>query len=81
MRIREGKAQATVRSKTGIAKAELCYTTDTGPWQKRKWQSEPAPADHDRISATLPNGRPLVCFISVTDSRGLKVSTQHEELR
>jgi dienelactone hydrolase len=81
MRIRGGKARATVRSDTGIAKAELCYTTDTGAWQQRKWQSRAVPAGNGRITATLPRERPLVCFISVTDGRGLMVSTQHEELK
>jgi dienelactone hydrolase len=80
MRIRDGKALATVRSKTRISSAELCYTTDTGAWQQRKWQSEPAAIFGGNISATLPNKLRLVCFISVTDTRGLKVSTQHEEL-
>lgn len=81
LRIRAGQAQASVRSKTGISKAELCYTTDTGVWQKRKWQSQPATIANGDISARLPSERPLVCFISVTDARGLKVSTQHEELK
>ena len=81
MRIHGGEVQATVHSKTKISKAELCCTTSTGAWQKRKWRSEPAPVEHGRISATLPSDRPLVCFLSVTDSRGLKVSTPHEELK
>jgi dienelactone hydrolase len=81
MRIRDGKARATVRSDTGISKAELCYTTDTGAWQQRKWQSRAFPAGNGKIFAPLPSERPLVCFISVTDGRGLMVSTQHEELR
>jgi dienelactone hydrolase len=81
LRIRNGKAWATVRSGSGIAKAELCYTTDTGPWQRRKWQRAPAQVQGRQVSAALPQQTPLVCFLSVTDERGLKVSTRHEELK
>jgi hypothetical protein len=80
LRIHDGRAWATVRPRSGIAKAELCYTTSTGPWPQRKWQNEAAPIENGKISVTLPKERPLVCFISVTDRRGLKVSTPHEEL-
>ncbi len=81
MKISDGEARAIVKSKTGLADAELCYTTSTGPWQKRKWQMEPALTEDGKILATIPPERPLVCFMSMTDSRGLKVSTQHEELK
>jgi hypothetical protein len=81
MRIRDGQARATARSKTAITKAELCYTTDTGPWQKRTWHTEPAAINKSHVSAPVPNARPLVCFLAVTDDRGLRVSTEHEELK
>jgi dienelactone hydrolase len=81
LRIHDDKASATVRSKTGISKVELCYTTNTGAWQQRKWQSEPGFVEKGRISATVPKDRPLTCFISMTDAQGLKVSTEHEELK
>jgi len=81
MRIRDGQARATVRSKTGISKAELCYTTDGGPWQKRKWLTAPAEVRKGQVAATMPDGRPLVCFLSVADDRGLRVTTPHQELK
>jgi cephalosporin-C deacetylase-like acetyl esterase len=81
MRVRDGKAWATVNSQTGLARAELCYTTSSGAWPQRKWQSQPAAVENRKVSAALPSERPLVCFLAVTDRRGLQVSTQHEELR
>ena len=81
LRLRDGKAWATVHSQTKISQAELCYTTSSGAWQQRKWMSKPARIENRKISAILPTERPLVCFLSVADDRGLKVSTQHEELK
>jgi dienelactone hydrolase len=80
LQVRDGKAQTTVRSQNVISRAELCFTSDTGAWQQRKWQRQPAAIEKRRISATLPNLRPLVCFLSVTDNRGLIISTEHREL-
>ena len=63
-----------------IKEAALRYTTDTGEWQKRNWQSAQAEVQHGLVSARLPAQRPLVWYLSVTDERGLRVSTEHEEL-
>jgi dienelactone hydrolase len=63
-----------------INSATLQYTTDTGEWQKRQWTTVPAEVRHHTVSARLPAERPLVWFLSVTDERGLRVSTEHEQL-
>ncbi len=65
-----------------LAKADLHYTTDTGRWQDRKWTSQAVNFDAGarEIHATLPSARPLACFLTATDDRGLTVSTQHVEL-
>ena len=63
-----------------IKSAALNYTTDTGEWQKRHCMTAPAEVRRGSISARLPAQRPLVWFLSVTDERGLRVSTEHEEL-
>lgn len=60
-----------------VAKAELDYTTDIGPWHARKWQALPADVKGDTVSAVLPQQRPLTCYLRVTDERGLAVSTPH----
>jgi hypothetical protein len=63
-----------------LKKAELHYTIDTGEWQKREWKSAAADLNAGQISARLPAERPLVCYLSVTDERGVRVSTAHVEL-
>jgi hypothetical protein len=80
MIVNGGTATTSTASTTSLKKAELHFTTDTGAWQKRQWQTVSATLDGSRISAVLPAGRPLVCFLSVTDERGRVVTTQHEEL-
>lgn len=80
MTLTDGRAAAQLAAPVVVAKAELNYTNDTGPWQQRHWHSEPAAVNGNSISAALPAARPLVCFLYVTDARGLAVSTQHVEL-
>jgi dienelactone hydrolase len=81
MKIEGEMASAAVSAESRLVKAELHYTTDGGPWQKREWKSAEAKLVSGRMVATLPEGRPLVCYLAVTDDRGLLVSTQHEEVR
>ncbi|MBI2929718.1 MAG: alpha/beta fold hydrolase [Verrucomicrobia bacterium] len=75
-----GTVSARITSQVAVSKPELHYTTDTGEWQKRKWTTVPAELNASTISAGPPAARPLVCFLSVTDERGLRVSTPHIEL-
>lgn len=58
----------------------LHYTEQTGAWIDRDWQSVPADVDGHRVSAALPAQRPLVAFLTITDSRAATVSTEHLEL-
>jgi hypothetical protein len=55
----------------------LCYTTNSGPWQKRTWQITPAQLEGARISAPLPPARPLVAFFAIDDAGGRHVSSEH----
>ncbi len=71
-------AWATYTAKAPIVKAELNYTTDTGRWQDRKWDSIPAERNNDRISATLPAGT-RVYYFNLEDDRNCVVSTEHQE--
>ena len=71
---------ATVSSPSPITNAELDYTTDSGPWHKRVWKGSPAKVEANTVTASLPAERPLVCYLLVTDQRGLSVSTPHVEL-
>ncbi len=70
---------ARFRSQTPIKEAQLHYTTDTGPWQKRKWHSIQAQLAGDRVEATLPEEAHLVYYLSITDRRGAMVTTPHAE--
>jgi hypothetical protein len=63
-----------------VTGAALHFTSDTGPRQKRKWQTRPARIDGDRAVADLPATRPLVYFVTVTDKRKATVSTEHDVL-
>ena len=58
----------------------LHYTTDTGPWNDRVWKSSPAEIEGGTVSALLPEADSLVCYLNVTDNRGLTVSTPHQEI-
>jgi len=71
----------TFESQRPIAKAELNYTTDTGKWQDRNWQTASATLDADasKASATLPEAV-TVYYFNLIDEQDLVVSSEHEEL-
>ena len=66
--------------KTPAAGAALNFTTDSGPWSARKWQSRPARIDAEatRASAEVPQSA-TAYFFALTDERGLLVSSEHVE--
>ena len=74
------RVRAKVISPVPVKEAVLNYTTDSGEWQKRHWQTSPAESKGKTIMVRLPAQRPLVWYLGVTDGRGLRVSTEHEEL-
>jgi dienelactone hydrolase len=75
-------ASTTFEAISPIARAQLHYTFDEGPWHERAWKSVAAAVDTNtkKIAAELPSQRPLVCFITVVDERGLTISTNHAVL-
>ena len=79
MRVSGERVTTKVSAVVPVTKAEFHFTTDSGAWQKRNWQTVPAEVKDGIVTAPLPAERPLVCYLSVTDSRGVAVSTQHEE--
>lgn len=72
--------RAAIESKVPVVSGQLHYTTDSGPWQKRGWQSVAATIAQGRVEARLPTARPLVYFLSVADERGATVTTIQAEL-
>ena len=79
-RIENGQLTATLHSSTRIKSVALCYTTNTGPWQKRSWTAVPGSVAKKTASAPLPADRPLVAYLAIVDDRGLRVSTDFVEL-
>lgn len=73
---REG-VTASFASKVPVTEGEIHYAVGDGPWKKRTWVSRPAVVARGTVSAELPNYRPLVCYLSITDQRGARVSTPH----
>lgn len=71
---------AAVGDPARLRDATLCYTTDVGPWQKRRWQTVPARIGAHGLAAELPTMRPLVAFLAATDNDGLRRSSEHVEL-
>ncbi|MSU32539.1 MAG: alpha/beta fold hydrolase [Pedosphaera sp.] len=67
-------------SEKSLKQASLCYTADTGPWNQRRWSSEPAQLKERSITAQLPQSRPLTAYIAVVDERGIRVSSDFIEL-
>lgn len=79
--VKQGRAgnevRATFDSKLPVRKAELNFTCDRGPWEKRNWESKPARVSGDHVGAELPEGA-LVYYLNLYDERGCVVSTEHE---
>ncbi len=80
LKISDGIASCSFSSPVKIAKAELNFTTDTGTWQKRKWNSAPAEIADNSARIKIPEGRPMVCYLRLIDERGCAVTTPHVEL-
>ena len=62
-------------STTGLAKATILFTTDTGPRSERKWESLPATITGDTITAPRPPDAANTWFVSVIDDHGVMVTT------
>ena len=67
---------------SAMRQAQLHWTTDTEkPWQERKWKTlNGRVEDLHTAGADLPVERPLVFFLTLTDSRGAVTSSEHVEL-
>ena len=79
--LRDGRTiQAQVETQVPVREAALHYTVDEGPWQDRHWKTIPADVRNDRVQSTLPVAARLTYFLTLTDTRGATVSTEHEVL-
>ena len=80
VQVKAGLLAAPLHGATGIKEFSLCYTTNSGPWQQRKWQTIPARIEDGKLTAQLPATRPLVAFLAIKDEAGRHVSSEHVEL-
>lgn len=80
LNVQDGKATAAITAKVPVVKGQLHYTTDAGNWKQRNWLSVDAQIVDGTVSAELPEQRPLVYYLSVTDKRQAMISTHHAEL-
>jgi dienelactone hydrolase len=67
---------AEVRTRTNLASAALHYTTDTGPINKRQWQTMPCRIDDNYIVARTPPPDTTLWFLTITDERYAVVSSE-----
>ena len=78
---REGKDIHThVVNKAKIVSGQFHYTTDSGSWKERKWQTVDAKVEDGTVHAELPKERPIVFYLSARDDQGAMVTAQHVEL-
>jgi dienelactone hydrolase len=76
------KVWATFDSAIAIKQAELHCTKDEGNWQKRNWSTVPAviEAAGKKATATLPTDT-KVFYLSLIDDRGMRVTTDPQEVK
>jgi dienelactone hydrolase len=79
-RVRENLLVAKLDRTNGLKEFSMCYTTNSGPWQKRVWHTAPAHLEGRELTAELPANRPLVAFLAVKDGLGRNVSSEYVEL-
>ncbi|MEN6578931.1 MAG: alpha/beta fold hydrolase [Phycisphaerales bacterium] len=69
-------ALAKVRAATKLVSAELHYTTEAGPINKRQWQTVASRIERSSIVAKAPPKEATVWFFTVTDERGAVTSSE-----
>lgn len=74
--MRGGRCTASVEGKTKPVAAELHFTIDAGPVNKRRWTTIPADVSEAEISVHAPPPETTVWFFTTTDRRGLTVSSE-----
>jgi len=70
------QVQARVRTKTNLVSAALHYTTETGPINKRQWQTVAGRVEGSHVTAKAPPEDATIWFLTVTDERGAIVSSE-----
>jgi dienelactone hydrolase len=77
--VQAGRVTAAYDSPTALLKTQVHWTTELDkPWQQRDWQTANGRVIGLRgVEGTLPDTRPLVYFMTLTDAQGQVISTDH----
>jgi dienelactone hydrolase len=67
---------AQVRPRTNLVEAALHYTAETGPINKRQWQTIPGRVDGSHIVTQAPPKEATIWFLTATDERWAVVSSE-----
>ncbi len=70
------EAWARFDSKRPIVKAELNFTTQSGSWPHRRWETTTAALGKEHASAAVPSGA-TAFYLNLIDDSGLVVSSEH----
>jgi len=76
--VRCGRSSVEFESEVPVVAAEFNWTTDTGNWMTRNWETVPASLDAKagKASAKVPAGA-TGHYINLVDERGCVVSSEH----
>ena len=61
-----------------VERAALHFTTGANKWNEREWHTVEAEVQGSTVKAELRERRPIVHFVTLTDSRKAMVSTEHQ---
>jgi PhoPQ-activated pathogenicity-related protein len=70
------RVRVKVTARTRLNSAALHYTTETGPINKRQWQTVPGRIDGSDICVQAPPEDATIWFLTATDERGALVSSE-----
>lgn len=77
------KVKVVYESDVAVQSCQIHWTTDLDkPWQQREWKTANGRVlGLNDAEADLPDARPCVYFLTLTDRRGAVSSSEHAELR
>lgn len=61
-------------AEAAAVEATIAYTTATGAWRDRDWQTQPADLQGQDVRAAIPAAS-TAAYLQVTDARGLRISS------
>jgi hypothetical protein len=78
--VKKDGEQVRVQAMGSLKDAQLIYTPETGPWDKREWKSISMQINRDGVEINLPKEirrtTNLVMIVTGTTADGLRISTE-----